>query len=85
MDSTGTLETSELRSPLKKLVRFFHGSRDKWKAKCQIARADLKLAKNQVRAVEKSRQVWRDRYVAEAKRRERLERELEELKNIHLS
>lgn len=85
MDGTGTLETSELRSPLKKLVRFFRNSRDKWKAKCQIAKRDLKRAQNQVRAVEKSRGTWRERYIAEAKRCEQLERELEELKNVDLS
>ncbi len=85
MDETETLDINELRSPLKKLVRFFHGSRDKWKAKCRTAKGDLKRAKNQVRAVEKSRQAWRDRYTEEAKRCEQLERELEELKNGRVS
>ena len=46
---------AEYKSPLRKLVRFFEDSRDNWKQKCVALRGELKLCKNQVRAVEKSR------------------------------
>ena len=47
------------KSPYRKLVRFFKESRDRWKAKYLELKADCKLMGNQVRAVEKSRQRWR--------------------------
>ena len=49
----------EYVSPLRKLVRFFESSRDKWKAKHHEVKKQLKLAQNQIRAVEKSRAKWR--------------------------
>jgi hypothetical protein len=75
-----TLEM-EFSSPPHKLIRFFRSSRDKWKTKHQKVKKDLKLAQNQVRAVEKSRTKWRQ--VAEGTRDEvaRLQAELEEIKN----
>ncbi len=56
MDSASV---DDLKSPLKKLVRFFRDSRDEWKQK-YFAKRDqaIKLA-NQVRAVEKSRAHWK--------------------------
>ncbi len=36
------------KSPLRKLVRFFETSRNKWKAKCQAAKYQNKLLKNKV-------------------------------------
>ena len=71
----------EFLSPPHKLIRFFRSSRDKWKTKHQKVKKDLKLAQNQVRAVEKSRTKWRQ--VAEGNRDEvaRLQAELEEIKN----
>lgn len=75
-----TLEM-EFSSPPHKLIRFFRSSRDKWKTKHQKVKKDLKLAQNQVRAVERSRTKWRQ--VAEGTRDEvaRLQAELEEIKN----
>ncbi len=49
----------EYISPLRKLVRFFESSRDQWKAKHHEVKKQLKLAQNQIRAVEKSRAKWR--------------------------
>jgi hypothetical protein len=49
----------ELKSPVKKLVEFFRGSRDKWKAKYFEKRDKSILLANQIRAVEKSREQWR--------------------------
>ncbi len=53
-----TLEM-EYSSPVHKLIKFFRSSRDNWKTKHQQVKKDLKLAQNQVRAVEKSRAKWR--------------------------
>ncbi len=75
-----TLEM-EFTSPPHKLIKFFRSSRDNWKSKHQQVKKELKLAQNQVRAVEKSRAKWRQD--AEATRAEiaRLQTELEEVKN----
>jgi hypothetical protein len=77
--STNT-KVDQYRSPRKKLLRFFVGSRDGWKAKCAEANEDRKLLANQVRAVEKSREQWRT--LAEERKRQivQLEQELAELK-----
>lgn len=47
------------KSRMKVLMRFFERSRNNWKRKCCRAKAELKLARNQIRAVEKSRARWR--------------------------
>ena len=47
------------KSPLRKLVRFFQRSRDRWKAKYAAKKQQYKLMSNQVRAVEKSRAQWK--------------------------
>jgi hypothetical protein len=75
-----SMDVDQYRSPRKKLLRFFVGSRDGWKAKCAEANEDRKLLANQVRAVEKSREQWRT--LAEERKRQivELERELAELK-----
>jgi len=54
-------QVKQYSSPLKKLMVFFQKSRDGWKAKTIQLRQELKLAKNQVRAVEKSRGQWRQK------------------------
>lgn len=41
------------KSPIRKLVPFFESSRDKWKAKCQEAKYQLKLVRNRIRYMEK--------------------------------
>jgi hypothetical protein len=73
-------DVDQYRSPRKKLLRFFVGSRDGWKAKCAEAHEDRKLLANQVRAVEKSREQWRR--LAEERKQQivELERELAGLK-----
>jgi hypothetical protein len=78
--ATGT-DVDQCTSPRKKLLRFFARSRDGWKRKCLEAKARCKRLANQTRAVEKSRQQWRD--LAEQRNRQiaALERELAELKN----
>ena len=70
----------EYSSPAHKLIKFFRSSRDNWKTKHQQVKRELKLAQNQVRAVEKSRAKWRQ--AAEATRAEvaHLQTELEEVK-----
>jgi hypothetical protein len=42
-------------SPPRKLIRFFHKSRDQWKAKCQEAKVVVKRLENRVRFLEKSK------------------------------
>jgi chromosome segregation ATPase len=70
-------ETTERKSPLRKLVRFFERSRDRWKAKYQNLKRERKRMQNQVRAVEKSREQW----AARAKAAEQRVAELQELAN----
>jgi len=64
------------KSPVTKLLRFFESSRDQWKKKHHDLKAELKLAHNQVRAVEKSREMWRQRAEESAQRVGQLEAEL---------
>ncbi len=75
------MEAATYRSPLRKLVLFFQRSRDGWKAKYQSLKERCKLLINQVRAVEKSREHWRE--VVEEQRRQLkvLEEELAAIKN----
>ena len=49
----------EFKSPRHKLLSFFKRSRDGWKRKCQEAKMALKLARNRIRDLEKSRAHWR--------------------------
>ena len=69
------------KSPVRKLVAFFEGSRDGWKQKHRAAKAKCKKLTNQVRAVEKSRQQWREQAEKHEQRAGELARELEELKS----
>ena len=48
-------------SPRRKLVRFFEGSRDQWKAKCRDAKSTVKHLKNKVGFLKKSRARWKGR------------------------
>jgi uncharacterized protein (DUF3084 family) len=75
-----TLEM-EYISPLRKLVRFFESSRNQWKAKHHEVKKQLKLAQNQIRAVEKSRAKWRQDAKNAAAEADGLRTELEALKN----
>jgi len=70
------------KSPTAKLLKFFPQSRDRWKAKCQAVRLQNKLLSNQTRAVEKSREHWKELAHATRRRVAELEQELEELKPL---
>lgn len=69
------------RSPVRKLVRFFHRSRDRWKAKYAAKKHACKLMGNQVRAVEKSRARWRQAAQQAQRQVSELQKELEQHKN----
>jgi chromosome segregation ATPase len=69
------------KSPLRKLARFFGRSRDRWKAKYAALKKAYKLMVNQVRAVEKSREKWKQDAKQAQQQLCRLQQELEELKN----
>jgi len=71
----------EYTSPMRKLARFFHGSRDQWKLKHHEAKKDIKRLTNQQRAVEQSRQMWRTRAEDAECRIEELEQSIEALKH----
>jgi hypothetical protein len=49
----------ELKSPVRKLVRFFRRSRDRWKAKHHELKQKCRRLAHQASAVEKSREQWR--------------------------
>ena len=75
-----SIQGSTYKSSPKVLLGFFKGSRDKWKQKCKETKAQLKLAKNQNRAVVKSRDSWRTRVKELESEVQQLQRELEEQK-----
>lgn len=58
MESLGELKRA-WKTPARKLVWFFKASRDKWKAKYGQQMKKNKLLSNQVRAVETSRDRWK--------------------------
>lgn len=68
-----------LKSPIRKLARFFQKSRNGWKAKCQTAKVECKRWANQARAVARSRDLWRERAEASAQEVAALQQELAEL------
>jgi hypothetical protein len=47
------------RSPVSKLLRFFHRSRDKWKAKCKAAKRENKSLKYRLAKMTESRDRWK--------------------------
>lgn len=49
----------EYKSPLRKLLRFFEQSRDKWKEKCRKAKQEVKRLKKRVNFLEESRARWK--------------------------
>jgi hypothetical protein len=72
-------QATKFLSPKHKVLEFLERSRDLWKGKHHELKMQVKLAANQVRAVEKSRQLWRER--AEAAEAE-LQRVKQANKNI---
>ncbi len=71
---------SRFSTPVVKLVQFFERSRDRWKAKALLLRTEKKRLTNQIRAVGKSREVWKERAKTSEGRVEQLEREIALLK-----
>lgn len=53
------LESIEYRSPRGKLIRFFRRSRDGWKERCLLAKANVKRLTNGTVALQKSRDQWK--------------------------
>jgi peptidoglycan hydrolase CwlO-like protein len=49
------------KSPARKLVPFFEKSRNKWKAKCQEAKYQVKVLKNKIRYMDKSKEKFKMR------------------------
>ncbi len=49
LDKIGKPATANYKSPAHKLIKFFKGSRDKWKAKCRDAKYKLKLKTNNIK------------------------------------
>jgi hypothetical protein len=75
------MECVMFKSPTAKLIRFFRKSRNGWKAKCQEAKRKNKKLTNQTRAVEKSREHWKQLAQLAQQQVRELRQELEELKN----
>jgi hypothetical protein len=46
-------------SPISKLLRFFHRSRDQWKAKCKAAKQENKSLKYRLAKMTESRDRWK--------------------------
>ena len=67
------------RSPLRKLVVFFHDSRDKWKKKCQDAKHELKLLKRRFQNLQQNRDLWQQRYQEAETQRDHLQAQREHL------
>lgn len=71
------MDVEEYSSPMRKLTRFFRSSRDRWKAKCLDRKRTNKLLKNHVRAVERSREHWKQLVDQQQHRLAELEAELQ--------
>ena len=68
------------KTPIRKLVRFFKRSRDRWKAKYFARKEQCKRMENKARAVEKSRAKWRDAAEQAQTEIRQLRQELEQYK-----
>ena len=58
-----TAQLDEFKTPLRKMLAKLLTSRDRLRIKYKTLREQLRVAQNQVRAVEKSRQAWKDRAI----------------------
>ena len=66
-----TKALDEYQSPTRKVLKVLKVGRDKLRTKYQAVRTKLRRAENQVRAVEKSRDTWKERaQAAEAQLRD---------------
>lgn len=70
------LDGREYTSPSVKLIQFFWNSRNQWKRKCQEAKKQNKLLSNQTRAVEHSRDHWKQLANERAERIAEMEEQL---------
>ena len=61
------MQLDEFKTPPRKLLSKLLTSRDKLRNKYQAVREQLRVAQNQVRAVENSRQLWKDRAISAEK------------------
>lgn len=52
-------ESLQYRSPISKLLSFFHRSRDKWKAKCKAAKRENKSLKYCLAKMTENRDHWK--------------------------
>jgi recombinational DNA repair protein (RecF pathway) len=52
-------ESLSYLSPPRMLLRFFHRSRDKWKAKCKEAKRENKSLKYRLRVMTEARNRWK--------------------------
>lgn len=57
----GVADPFSFRSPLKKLVRFFHRSRDQWKEKCKDAKRQNKSLRICLAQMKEKRDRWQAR------------------------
>ncbi|SFV63291.1 hypothetical protein MNB_SV-12-1597 [hydrothermal vent metagenome] len=55
------MQEKTYKSPLKKLVKFFETSRDKWKNKYFEKTKELKRAKNQINDLKQRKEDWKER------------------------
>ncbi len=78
------MANTKFRSPLRKLVAFFKASRDKWKAKCQQVKYELKLLKRRFENLRKNRDLWQQRYQQAEAGREQLQAQREHLHEQNL-
>ncbi len=65
------------RTPGRKLVAFFHASRDRWKQKCQQAKYELKLLKRRYANLKKNHDQWEQRYREAETQRQQLQARVE--------
>ena len=84
MDATAELTRTHAREDYTSrpgaLIWFFRKSRDRWKRKCQDLKGTVKGFKNQIAAVTKSREHWRQKAEAACERVSDLEAEIRELR-----
>jgi hypothetical protein len=52
-------ESLSYRSPVRKLLRFFRWSRDRWKEKCLTAKRENKSLKTRLAKMKESRDRWK--------------------------
>ena len=62
-----TKRIDQYSSPIHKILALLHAGREKLRQKYRELREDLRVAQNQARAVEKSREIWRRRAEAAEK------------------